>query len=234
MIAADSARFFHCTVYPAQPRARFRRTADYRAFLAVLRDGLTRHPVRVLAYTVLPEHWHLIAGPTDPVPLFELVARVIKTHLTREPVDTSAGAAHRRYAAPIDVEPLLAPVDIVRRCGDVERQALEAGLVPRAQDWPWSSLADRVFALERVPLAATPFLASQTWLDYLNDAAAATRVPAGVPRLGDLAEMPRRLARLAQRGQETIRVGRRRHEDQADAHVERAEHLRLRHAAGSL
>jgi REP element-mobilizing transposase RayT len=234
MIAADRARFFHCTVYPAQPRACFRRSADYRVFLTALRDGLTKHPVRLLAYAVLPERWHLIAGPTDPVLLFELVARVIKTHLTREPVDTSAGAAHRRYAAPIDVEPLIAPIDIVRRCGDVERQALEAGLVPRAQDWPWSSLADRVFALERVPLAATPFLGSQTWLDYLNDPAAATRIPIGVPRLGDLAEMPRRLARLAQRSQETVHVLGRRHQDQTDAHVERAEHLRLGHAAGSL
>jgi REP element-mobilizing transposase RayT len=234
MIAADRARFFHCTVHPGQPHARFRRTAEYRAFLAVLRDGLTKHPVRLLAYTILPDRWHLIAGPTDPVPLFELVARVVKTHLTRESVDTSAGAASRRYTAPIDVEPLIAPVDIVRRCGDVERQALDAGLVSRAQDWPWSSLADRVFALERVPLAATPFLASRTWLDYLNDAAGATRVPIGVPRLGDLAEMPRRLARLAQRGQETVRVLGRRHDDQTDAHVERAEHLRLGHAAGSL
>jgi REP element-mobilizing transposase RayT len=234
MIAADRARFFHCTMHPAHPRACFRRTADYRVFLTVLRDGLARYPVRLLAYTILPDRWHLIAGPTDPVPLFDLLARVVKTHLTQAPVDVSPGAANRRYEAPLDVEPLTAPLDIVRRCGDVERQALAAGLVMRAQDWPWSSLADRVLSLQRVPLAPTPFLASQTWLDYLNDAAMTTRGQSRAPQLGDLAEMPRRLARLAQRGQQTIRVRRRSHEDQTDAHVERAEHLRLRHAAGSL
>jgi putative transposase len=234
MMPTNRARFFHCTVYPAQPCTCFRRTADYRAFLAVLRDALARHPVRLLAYTILPDRWHLIAGPTDPVPLFDLLARVVRTHLTQGPVDISPGAANRRYEAPLDVEPLIAPLDIVRRCGDVERQALAAGLVARAQDWPWSSLADRVLSLRRVPLAPTPFLASQTWLDYLNEAGTATRGSLGSPRLGDLAEMPRRLARLAQRSQETVRVRGRRDEDQPHAHVERAEHLRLRHAAGSL
>jgi putative transposase len=234
MIAADRARFFHCIVYPAQPRVYFQRTTDYRALLGLLRQGVIRHSVRVIAYIVLPDRWHLVAGPTDPVPLFELMARVVRTHLTRQPVDTAPEAATRRYVAPIDIEPLTAPVDIVRRCRDVERQALIAGLVTRAQDWPWSSLADRLLALERVPLAPTPFLGSQTWLDYLNDLDGAARGLRGTPRLGDLAEMPRRLASFAERGQQTVRIRGRGHQNQAHAHVERAEHLRLRHAAGSL
>jgi putative transposase len=34
--------------------------ADYNAFLKVAREGLVRYRVRVVAYCVMPNHWHFI------------------------------------------------------------------------------------------------------------------------------------------------------------------------------
>jgi putative transposase len=56
----------------------------------------------------------------------------------------------------------------MRTCRYVERNALRAGLVRRAQDWPWCSLADRLRPEPRLPLVSTPFLVSDAWIEYVN------------------------------------------------------------------
>jgi putative transposase len=61
----------------------FQRPADYRAFLAALDEGLRRHPVRLVAYCVLANHFHLVVGPTDPGRLSQLMHWVCTTHAKR-------------------------------------------------------------------------------------------------------------------------------------------------------
>ena len=58
--------------------------------------------------------------------------------------------------------------DLVHVCRYVERNALRAGLVRRAQDWPWCSLADRLRLEPRVTLHSAPFLSSATWIEHVN------------------------------------------------------------------
>ena len=38
----------------------FETAGDYQAFLKVAQDGLARYPVRVIAYCVMPTHWHFV------------------------------------------------------------------------------------------------------------------------------------------------------------------------------
>ena len=41
----------------------FRKPADYAAFLRVLDEALERHPMRLLAYCLMPTHWHFVLWP---------------------------------------------------------------------------------------------------------------------------------------------------------------------------
>jgi putative transposase len=41
----------------------FEKDADYAAFERVLAEALEKHPTRLLAYTVMPNHWHLVVWP---------------------------------------------------------------------------------------------------------------------------------------------------------------------------
>src|ERR1700693_3939953 len=55
-------------VYHALNRAKGRRTrvekpADYEAFERVLSEAQGEHPVPLLAYCVMPNHWHLVVAP---------------------------------------------------------------------------------------------------------------------------------------------------------------------------
>ena len=41
----------------------FRKAADYDAFLRVLDEALERTPTRLLAYCLMPTHWHFVLWP---------------------------------------------------------------------------------------------------------------------------------------------------------------------------
>lgn len=217
------AHFFHVAGPAAGSTHRFARIADYRSFISGLRSALARHPVRLLTYAILPNRWHLVVGSTDPTTTLDLAARVARTRCARGE-RTGLDRAH------VDVEQLRDPTMIVARCRDVEREAVCLGLVSRAQDWPWSSAAERFLMLERLPLVASPFLVSSLWLDYLNDPG---RRPLTCPRpLGHLTKVPGRLPSIPQHRQQRVGLVRRTNQNHADAHVERAEHFGLRHASG--
>ena len=56
-------------------------------------------------------------------------------------------------------------------CRYVERNALRAKLVKRAEDWPWSSLARRVIRDAPpwlVPMRAWPADANRKWVEFVN------------------------------------------------------------------
>jgi putative transposase len=41
----------------------FRKVADYAAFERVLEEAYAREPLRILAYCVMPNHWHFVVWP---------------------------------------------------------------------------------------------------------------------------------------------------------------------------
>ena len=41
----------------------FEKVADYDAFLRVLAESLAEHPIRVLAFVLMLNHWHLVLWP---------------------------------------------------------------------------------------------------------------------------------------------------------------------------
>lgn len=53
-------------------------------------------------------------------------------------------------------------------CRYVERNALRAGLVTRAELWPWSSLGQRVGGTEGPVLSAWPVAVPLDWVDLVN------------------------------------------------------------------
>lgn len=41
----------------------FRKDADYAAFERVIEESYEREPLRILAYSVMPTHWHWVVWP---------------------------------------------------------------------------------------------------------------------------------------------------------------------------
>jgi putative transposase len=61
----------------------FQKDGDYQAFERVLAEALQRLPMRLLAFCLMPNHWHLVCWPRNDGHLSEFVRWLSVTHSMR-------------------------------------------------------------------------------------------------------------------------------------------------------
>ena len=248
------ASIFHVINRSVRKVPIFVNRADYRAFLTVLTEGLRLHPVKLISYCVMPNHWHLVVGPNGTDQLSTFMKWVTGTHAIRWHHHHKTVGQGPVYQGRFHATAIGAAADLVHVCRYVERNALRAALVQRAQDWPWCSLSDRLRADTALPLEPAIFLSSNMWVEYVN-AAVTTREqierqralpPTSVPDLpksvenrpvplsGDQTDDPGGLAQVSQLGEDFFSDMTGDDDHQPDAHVERPEHLGIVNVAAAL
>ena len=190
-----TTRFFHLVGHADDANGRLTRASDYRAFLHGIRTALNAVPIRLISYTLVPGAWHLIVSATDESDALALGQRVASSHPSAigcRPVEGVPGPSIRTSTVPLATGDAL-----IAHCVTVERLALAAGLVTKAQDWPWCSVSERFRMQHQLPLTSTTILTSRAWLDHLNQRRqedARSRDGA----IGDVSQHPGRLTRRAQ------------------------------------
>ena len=121
----------------------FRKAADYRAFLGVFDEALERHPIRVLGYCIMPTHWHVVLWPAADGELSSFLRRLTLTHSVRWHRHYQTTGSGHVYQARFKAFAVAKDEHLLTVLRYVERNPC-AGLVRRAEDWPWSSLACRL------------------------------------------------------------------------------------------
>jgi putative transposase len=150
----------------------FRKPADFDAFECIVAEGLQRYPCQILAYQLMPNHWHFVLRPTEDGGMSNFLRWVSLTHTMRFHAHyRSVGAGHI-YQGRFKSFPIQGDEHFLAVCRYVERNALRAGLVPRAEDWRWGSLARWLAASEPEPklLAPWPIPRSPGWQSKVNAA----------------------------------------------------------------
>ena len=123
-------------------RARvFQRDGDYEAFVELITAACDRLPMRVPAYCLMPNHFHLVLWPRNDGDLSRWMQWLMTSHVRRHhrQYDSRGHVWQGRFKA-FAIQRGAHMLTILRY---VERNPLRAGLVERAQDWPWSSLHRR-------------------------------------------------------------------------------------------
>lgn len=197
--SSEIASYFHVINRAAAKAPLFLKPRDYREFLQILRDGLKRHPVPVVAYCVLANHWHLVIGPTGTDRLTGLLHWVATTHAVRFRLRHKTVGQGPVYQGRFKSKEIEDGGALIRTIRYVERNALAAGLVQRAQDWPWGSLADRRLAKPTLPLREADFLGSDAWMEFVNQPRATD------PRIHDSGPSAVRSASASSRAHTTIK-----------------------------
>ena len=73
----------------------FAKSGDYLAFERVLEEAQQRCPTRLLAYCLMPNHWHLVLWPEHDGQLARFVGWLTLTHTQRwHAHHHSAGSGH--------------------------------------------------------------------------------------------------------------------------------------------
>ena len=118
----------------------FERPGDFEAFERVLGEAQSRIPARILAYCVMPDHWHLVLWPSRDGDLTRFMAWVTLTHTQRWHAHRQSAGVGHLYQGRYKSFPVQSDGHFLIVCRYVERNPLRAGLVARAEDWRWSSL----------------------------------------------------------------------------------------------
>ena len=150
----------------------FESSGDYEAFERVLTEAVKRFEMRLLSYCVMPNHWHLVVWPEDKEDgqLSRFTGWLTLTHTQRWHAHRhNAGTGHV-YQGRFKSFPVQGDEHLYAVSRYVERNALKANLVKRAEDWQWSSL-NRWYSgskKEKEILSQWPLRRKRGWLDYVN------------------------------------------------------------------
>ena len=117
-------------------------SGDYKAFEQVLEQAHRRDPLRILAYCIMPNHWHLVVWP-DPGrddQLSSFMHWLTMTHTQRWHAFHGTTGTGPLYQGRFKAFPIQTDEHLWTVIRYVERNPLRAGLVPRCEAWQWSSL----------------------------------------------------------------------------------------------
>ena len=149
-------------------RQLFATPKDYGRFLRLLDVALADNPVRLVAYALMPNHWHLVLRAPDPNDLSQFMHRLTWRHAAvfrKATQSTGLGHVYQgRYRAHL--------IDTERRylvaVRYVEANPLRAGLVERAEEWRWSSLHERLHGIRRIVDGPVPLPRPRDWAAIVN------------------------------------------------------------------
>lgn len=148
----------------------FHKDGDYAAFHRVLAQACRQAPMRVLSWCVLPNHWHLVLWPEKDGVLSRFMAWLTLTHTQRWHAHYHNTGTGHLYQGRFKSFPVQEDEHLLTVCRYVERNALRAGLVERAEDWRWCSLWQRRAgtALAQEVLREWPVACPSSWLAEVN------------------------------------------------------------------
>jgi putative transposase len=151
----------------------FLKDGDYEAFERVMVKSLEHVAgMRLVAYCLMPNHWHLVLWPRRDGELSDFMHWLTLTHTQRwHAHHRDVGSGHL-YQGRFKSFPIEADDHYFAVSRYVERNALRAGLVERAEAWHWGSLGRRAGgdAAWRPSLSAGPLPWPAQWLKRVNAA----------------------------------------------------------------
>ncbi|SRR6266498_1926859 len=127
----------------------FRRDVCCNAFLDVCADLIDEWPCKLVAYVIMPDHFHLIVNPRDgnikgfTGALKSLSARglveVTNDNRFVRSVPDADGSIHQVWQESFKAFPLWSAWMIWQKINYIHANPVKAGLVGAAKDYPWSS-----------------------------------------------------------------------------------------------
>ena len=150
----------------------FEKPGDYMAFETVLAEAHAASRMRIAAYCLMPNHWHLLVWPRRDGELSEMLRWITVTHSQRWHAHHKTAGTGPVYQGRFKSFPVQTDEHFLTVARYVERNALRANLVSRAEDWQWSSLWRREQQDPKMKawLSNWPMERPRGWVPWVNRA----------------------------------------------------------------
>jgi len=137
--------------------------------------------MRILAYCVMPNHWHLLLWPREDGDLSRFVQKITARHTQRWHLRHGTTGRGHLYQGRFKSFAVEDDRHLLTLCRYIEANPLRAGLVARAEHWPWSSLnfrpecsaleasGNRGIGAAHLALTPLPVALPDSWVSFVNE-----------------------------------------------------------------
>ena len=144
----------------------FHGRADYRDALTLMARAQERRHLRLLGFCLMPNHMHLVVWPENTNDMSRWMQWFLAVQTQRH--NLRHGTVGHLWQGRFKSFPIQQDGHLLTVLRYVERNALRADLVGRAEDWPWSSLASRHSGHASDLLTEPPVPLSADWTAWVN------------------------------------------------------------------
>jgi putative transposase len=150
-------------------RARiFGKHRDFEAFEEVIAQAKEWLPMRVLAWCVMPNHWHFVLWPEGDGDLSEFMRWLTVTHTQRWHAAHRTSGTGPLYQGRFKSFPIQEDDHLLTVLRYVERNPLRAKIVEEVEAWRWSSLWHRVHGDQAGLLDDGPLPLPRRWRQHVQ------------------------------------------------------------------
>lgn len=146
----------------------FQSPEDYLGFVGALAVAAERTVVRLVAFCLLPNHWHLVLWPFNGHEISSYMQIVMNSHLRDLLARHNLNGLGHVYQGRHRNHPIYNDQHFLNVCRYVEANARRASLVPRAEEWSWSSLVCHGPDSDINLLSPWPVRRPANWIEQVN------------------------------------------------------------------
>ncbi len=168
----DVGDYVYHVINRSNNRARmFHTEADYKDFEYLLSEVCKTFDIRVLAYTIMPNHWHLLLYSRQDGDLGKALHWLTTSHVRRHHTRYKTIGHGHLYQGTYKSFLVQTDAHLLTVIKYIERNAVRAMLSKNAQSWKWGSAFQRVFKQlkPKIPLAQSPVPLPRQYKEWIND-----------------------------------------------------------------
>lgn len=160
---------FHVMNRGAKRARLFDKPMDYHSFEKLLIESREREQIPLLAYCLMPNHWHMILWPEHDGDLSRFMHHLTGTHALRWNLQRQLSGFGAVYQGRFKAVAIQRDSHYLRACRYVEQNPLRAGLVGAVSEWRWSSFWRRLNFCDQGVLSEWPVPRPGNWADIVQE-----------------------------------------------------------------
>ena len=146
----------------------FFKEQDYAAFDRIVAEALGKFPVHLIAYQWMNNHWHMVLSPDEDGGMGRFLRWITLTHTQRYHAHHKTTGYGHVYQGRFKSFPVQDDAHFYVVCRYVERNALTANLVEKAEDYRWGSLHNWLGSESPIELSRWPLRRLPNWTRRVN------------------------------------------------------------------
>jgi len=147
----------------------FHKKEDYEIFIDLIREAKELHPVKLFAYCLMPNHFHLLIMPIKTKELSNFMQWLMTSQVRKhhKHYDTSGHVWQGRF------KDFIVSTDeyLLTVLRYIENNPVRSGIVKYAKDWTWSSHRERILSSKKKTLLEDlPIELPEDWAKFVDQA----------------------------------------------------------------